>query len=322
MVTLKQKVMMSFMVVIAAGIFVSDGYSAKKKYDLKLNLKKGQKLGMKIVNDQKISQTVMGQQQKMNQMMAMGISFEVLAVDSEGNMSTKTTYQTIHVKMEGPMGVMEYDSAKPEETESANPISAMYKAMLGQSIVMKMTPKGEILAIENLEEMITKMADQMAADDAKKQQMREMMKSFINEDKMKEMGGAMTAALPQQLVSVGESWTNQISIPVGFPMEMDTTNTLTECKGGIFTIQTEARIEPGDQAKPIEMGGVKMSMRIQGQQNGTSQLDEATGWMVRSKADMKFSGEVKVEGNEQMPQGMTIPMSIEGVTTIEPVAVK
>jgi hypothetical protein len=258
----------------------------------------------------------------MNQMIAMGMSFEVLAVDTDGNMSIKTTYQTIHIKMEGPMGVMEYDSTRPEEAGESNPMSAMYKAMLGQSFVMKLAPKGKILEIKGMDEMIAKMIDKMATDEAMKQQMKEMMNNFINEDKMKEMSGTMMAALPQKPVGIGDSWTNKISIPVGFPMEIDITNTLTGYKEGIITIQTNAKIETGDQPKPIEMGPMKMTMRMQGEQKGTTQIDKATGWMVRAKADMRFSGEMKMEPNEQMPQGMTIPVTVEGVTTVEPMTVK
>ncbi len=319
---LKKKALMSLVAVLAVGILVSQGYPANEKFDLKLNLKKGQKFGMKMVTDQKISQTMMGQQQKMNQMMAMGMSFEVLAVDADGNMSIKTTYQTIHIKMEGPMGVMEYDSTRPEEAGAANPMSAMYKAMLGQSFVMKLAPKGRILEIKGMDEMIAKMIDKMATDEAMKQQMKEMMKNFINEDKMKEMSGTMMAALPQKPVGIGEAWTNKMSIPAGFPMEIEITNTLTDYKEGIITIQTNAKIESGDQPKPIEMGPVKMTMRMQGEQKGTTQIDKATGWMIRAKANMKFSGEVKMEPNEQMPQGMTIPVTVEGVTTVEPMTVK
>jgi len=320
--TLKKNATMSLVMVLALGAIVSDVYSAGQKFDLKLKLKKGQKFGLKMVTNQKMSQTMMGQEQKMNQMMAMGMGFDVLDVDDNGNMSIKATYLTIHMKMEGPMGVMEYDSTKPPQPGAENQMSAMQAAMLGQSFVMKFSPKGEILEIKGMDEMIAKMIDKMAVDEAKKQQTKEMMKNFINEDKMKEMSGAMVAALPPKPVGIGDSWTNKISVAVGFPMEIDTTNTLTDHKDGIVTIETNAKIETGDEAKPTEMGPMKMTMKMKGTQKGTIQIDSATGWIVRSKADANFAGEFKTEPNEQMPQPMTIPIAIESVTTVEPMAVK
>jgi len=319
---LKKNVLMSLVIVLALGVTVSDVYSAGRKFDLKLKLKKGQKFGLKMVANQKMAQTMMGQEQKMKQMTAMGMSFEVLDVDDNQNMSIKTTYLTIHTKTEGPMGVLEYDSTKPPQPAANNPMSAMQAAMLGQSFVMKLTPKGEILNIKGMDEMIAKMIDKMTTDEAKKQQMKEMMKNFINEDKMKEISGTMVAVLPPKPVGIGDSWTNKISVPIGFPMEIDTTNTLTDHKEGIITIGTNAVIKTGDDAKPTEMGPMKMTMKMKGTQKGTIQIDSATGWIVRSKADANFTGEFKTEPNEQMPQPMTIPIAIESVTTVEPMAVK
>ncbi|GAI01218.1 unnamed protein product, partial [marine sediment metagenome] len=105
--------------------------------------------------------------------------------------------------------------------------------------------------------------DKMATDEAMKQQMKEMMKNFINEDKMKETSGDMVAELPKKPVGIGDSWTNKISVAIGFPMEIDTTNTLTHHKEGIITIQTNANIETGDDAKPTAMGPMKMTMKME-----------------------------------------------------------
>jgi hypothetical protein len=319
--TIKKSLLTGLVFVLSAGVLVSDGYAAKK-LDLKLKLKKGQKFAMRTVTDQKILQTVMGQEQKMNQMTAIGMSFEVLAVDTDGAISIKTIYQTIQARIESLMGVMEYDSTKPEETGANNPMLAIYKAMLGQSFVMKMSPKGGIIAIEGIDEMMEKMIDKMATDENMKQQMKEMMKNFISEEKMKEMSASMVTAFPPEPVAVGDSWTNKMSISAGFPMEIDTTCTLTEYKDGIFTIRTNSKIEPPDKAEPIEMGPVKMTMRMKGEQKGTTEINEATGWMVRSKVNMNFSGELKMEPNEQMPEGMTIPMVVDSVITVEPMELK
>jgi hypothetical protein len=319
---LNKRVLMSLAVTAVLGAIVSDGYSAEEKFDLKLKLKKGQKLGLRMVTNQKMSQTVMGQEQNMNQMMAVGMSFEVLDVDAEADMSIKTAYQAIHARMEGPMGVLEYDSTKPAEPAAGNPMAAMYGAMLGSSVVLKISPKGGVLGIEGIDKMIEKMADKMATDEAMKQQMKESMKNFINEEKMKEMSGTMVATLPENPVGIGQTWTNKISVPVGFPMEIEATNTLAEHKDGVFTIRTNAKFDSGNEPKPVEMGPMKMTMKMKGEQKGTIQIDAATGWIISRKTDMKFTGQFMAEANEQMPQGMTVPMTIESVITVEPMAVK
>jgi hypothetical protein len=220
------------------------------------------------------------------------------------------------------MGVLEYDSTKPAEPAAGNPMAAMYGAMLGSSVVLKISPKGGVLGIEGIDKMIEKMADKMATDEAMKQQMKESMKNFINEEKMKEMSGTMVATLPENPVGIGQTWTNKISVPVGFPMEIEATNTLAEHKDGVFTIRTNAKFDSGNEPKPVEMGPMKMTMKMKGEQKGTIQIDAATGWIISRKTDMKFTGQFMAEANEQMPQGMTVPMTIESVITVEPMAVK
>jgi hypothetical protein len=41
--------------------------------------------------------------------------------------------------------------------------------------------------------------------------------------------------------------------------------------------------------------------------------------LISKKATMKITGEMNIEANQQMPQGMTIPMSIESIVTVEPI---
>ena len=61
-----------------------------------------------------------------------------------------------------------------------------------------------------------------------------------------------------------------------------------------------------------------MNAQLKGSYKGTAEIDEATGWVNRSKMDMEMSGEMKMLGNPQMPDGMTIPMTMKMVMTVEP----
>ena len=61
------------------------------KVTLRLNLKEGDSFRFKIVVDQTIDQTVMGQHQSMKQQIGMGQQFDVLGVN-EGVYDVKMTY--------------------------------------------------------------------------------------------------------------------------------------------------------------------------------------------------------------------------------------
>jgi hypothetical protein len=51
--------------------------------------------------------------------------------------------------------------------------------------------------------------------------------------------------------------------------------------------------------------------------NSKNQVDEKTGLLKKGEMTTNFSGIVKMEANEQMPQGMTIPMTMTGTATVE-----
>lgn len=298
-----------------------------EKIDLKLNLQKGQKFGMLMTMDMKVNQTVQGQEMKVGQLMTMELVSEVLDVNDKGIISMKTTYETMKGKIEGPMGVIEFDSTKPGQ-DSNNPqaqmITSMYKAMAGNELVMKMTPKGDVESIEGFDAMMDKMAEGMGATDPNMAKaMKDMMKNFMNEDKIKQMNNDTMAAFPDWPVGIGDMWHDIVSLDVGFPMDMDTTYVLKGRKDGVVFLDVISKMDMGDEdSKLIEVNGMSMNMQMTGGMQGDMEVDEATGWLLRSKTSMQFSGAMKIVANAQMPDGMTIPMSIVGTITIEPFEIK
>ena len=66
----------------------------------------------------------------------------------------------------------------------------------------------------------------------------------------------------------------------------------------------------------IEAEGMKMNLQLAGTQNSIIEVDEATGWSIGSSVNQKFTGAMKIDPNPQMPEGMSIPMSIDGTVTV------
>ena len=196
----------------------------------------------------------------------------------------------------------------------------LWKSMVGMEIVMKLTPKGDIASIEGIEAMLEKMVEKMGSDDPNMaQSMKEMMKNFMGEDNLKEMNNGMFAGLPDGLVGVGDMWYDTMNLGTGFPIDLDVTYVLRDRKEGIAFIDMVSKIDMGDEKSSlIEMQGMKMNMQISGIQSGTFEVDETTGWSVRSSMDQKFSGVIKMAPSPQMPEGMTIPITMESKITAEP----
>jgi len=62
---------------------------------------------------------------------------------------------------------------------------------------------------------------------------------------------------------------------------------------------------------------MKLTQEVTGEMKGTLELNEATGWIMSSSMDQQYSGEIKIEGNPQLPEGMIIPMTSKTATKLE-----
>jgi hypothetical protein len=90
---------------------------------------------------------------------------------------------------------------------------------------------------------------------------------------------------------------------------------LKERKAGVAVLAVESGIKSNLDAEPMDMGPVKLTMDISGEQSGTYELDESTGWIVSSRMTQNLSGDQIIESG---PSGtMTIPMSMEMTVTLE-----
>jgi hypothetical protein len=301
-----------FIIVLTAGILVAENSEAER-IDLKLRLKPGQKYGVRITADYTQSQTIEGKQENYQNMAAWGVGFEVISVDANGVSSLKTTFRSVQTKMDGPMGRMEYDSNKKDKPAADNVLGQLFGSVVGESFVIKISSKPEIVELKGLKEVMNRVARKVAGYD-------ESVKALLNEGVIERMVSYMTIPFPKEPVAIGGSWTEKGSVPViAVPHEIEQTFTLKERKKGMVIVDVNAKIiAPGD-ANYIDMGeGLKMSIRMGGTKHGITEIDEASGWMIRSKEKMRLSGEMKVAPNKEMPEGVTVPMSVEGIITIEP----
>jgi len=317
--------MFIWLVVVLAVICIgADCFAAAEKIDLKLNLAAGQKFGSKTTVSQKTSQTMMEQEITSIQDITIDVISEVLAVDADNIATVKTTYKNFRARgsISSDAVSFEYDSEDPSvsaDNPQAEIMSKIFKNMTGAEFVMKLSNKGKIVAIEGFDKMMEKMFSAIE-DPEEAKVMGDMMKNIISEDKLKEMGGDMFAAFPDGPVGIGDMWDDIVSIGgAGMPIDVDTTYMLKERKDGVAILGVTSKMDMGnEESNLIEIEGMKMNLQLSGTQSGTMKVDEATGWTIGGQTTLNFSGAVKILPNEKMPDGMSIPMTIEGTVKIEP----
>ena len=297
-------------------------FAEQEKVDLKLRLKAGESHEMKMTQTQNITQTAGGQEQKVKQVQEMVMELDVLSVDANGVMDVEMTYKSMKMTMDISTGQhIDFNSINPKPVDPNKPdekmIAAMFSAIVGSKIQMKMKPTGETYDVRGLKAILAKMKEKIGSS-PEAQGLEGFFDKMFDEKQVKEMTGSMLCMFPAEPVAVGDTWYNTISMNFVMPIDIDTTYILKQRKDGIAYIDAAAKMDIGDSSKAIEIDpNNKMSMQISGTMNSTSQVDEKTGLTHKGNMTMNFSGVTKMGASPQMPEGMTMPMMITGNAVVE-----
>ena len=297
--------------------FVTSCIKDKEKIQLRLCLQAGESYNLRMVAEQKISQTIQEQTQDILQTIGTGYTFDVEDVDFDGSITVKVTYHSILFKQDGPMGKFEYDSSDPPA--EIPPMAMGFNALVGQSFTMIISPEGNVKDIYGVDEMLSNMIEQLDLPDFP--MMDDLMKNLkgqFGDEALKENMEKMMAVFPDSPVGIGDRWTKRLVLSRGFPMILDNTWTLKASKDGLAIIEVRSVVEPNEEAPPIDMGIMKINYKLSGEQKGTMEIQEITGWPVQGELTQKFSGQVEMEGATQLGASMSWPVSIESVIRFEP----
>jgi hypothetical protein len=296
---------------LALGLTSSCGGGAQEeKLQLRLNLEAGESYRLRMITDQKVSQTIQGQQQDLTQTVGIGYTFDVGEVKSDGSMLATVTYEWVRFEQKGPAGEILYDSANPPDR--IDPSAAGYPALLGQSFTMELSPEGQVKDLWGVDDML---AGILGALDLPPGGMRDTLeqsfRSQFGEQSMKENMENMMAIYPADPVDIGDTWTKKVVVATGFPMILENSWTLKSRQDGVATIAVFSKVEPNPDAPPLEIGPIKISYELSGEQQGTMELDEGTGWTLGAHMTQAFSGEMK------MGDDMSWPISIDSTVRWE-----
>ena len=303
--------------VIMAGLLVGDALGQQgDKVELRLRLKKGDVYQVKQSVEQKITQEVQGQKMEIAQTFGFGYLYVVEQVDAESTATVKITYYSVAMKQDGLMGHTEYDSTHPPE---AVPMQAKpFAGMLGQGFTMKITPEGEVKEVKGVGAMLQKMLENSGLPEGPMRDgLISGLKNQFSDEGMKEMMGQVTGFYPKERVGVGDTWKRQMMITKGLPMIIDSTYKLKSRKDGVAKIEAVMVVKPNPKAKPMDMGIMKIGYKLGGKQQGTFEINEATGMLKRSHVKQKLSGTIVIEGMPNQPEGMTLPMTVESEEKVE-----
>jgi hypothetical protein len=279
---------------------------------LQLKLVKGKTYYQRTVIDQHMVQTVMNMQQVMDQSMGTGVKLDVLDVDGQGNMRIRSTYNWSMSKRTGPMGSLDYDSAKqPTPPAGAEP----FAALLGQGYVVRISPKGEVLDVNGVEELQAAVRQKLPPG-AEADPGLGALAQYLDKKGIQQMVESALSVYPDKPVEQGESWSKKRVVSPMFELTIDSKWTLQKREAGVATIATTCSLRSNPD-KPVEAGGMKMRFDLAGTQDGTIRVQEATGLIVLAQAQQQLKGEIKVGDSAQGPPMMAIPCVFDTKVKVE-----
>jgi hypothetical protein len=276
-------------------------------------LAKGKTYYQKSTFDQRITQTVMGQEQVIEQGIGTGQKWDVLEVDRQGNMRIRLTFIWCAFKQANPMGNVEYDSARQATpTAGAEP----FAALLGQSYIVTMTPKGDVLDVNGVEAMRAAVLQKLPPG-AEENLGMSPAAMFLDKKNVKEMAAANLAIYPDQPVEPGQSWSKTQKVTLGFGIITDTKWTLQKREGGVAVIAATASLRSDPDSPPMEMGGMKMKFDIAGTQESTIRVEEATGLILSDQTHQRLQGNINVGASTDAAALMAIPSAFDTTSKVE-----
>lgn len=301
---------------LALALGAADAAAQGDAVRLRMRFDAGHTVTLRMTMDQQIDQTVMGQAQNVEQMTEMLYVVAVEEVDADGNAVIRWTYDELRFEQKSPVGHLTYDSS--DTAAAISPMLAGYKALVGASFWARMTSTGEVVEVWGVEPILQKMLDQMALPPGpQSQQLQQQLRNQFGDEAMKEMLTRMMAVYPSGPVTVGDSWSSRNSVTTGFPITVDATYTLRERRAGMSFVDVVATVESTPGGEGMQMGGASLKFDLSGDQTGTLEIDEASGWVVSGTVLQEFSGQVEVDAGQPAAQSMTFPISITGTMKLE-----
>jgi len=301
----------SLVVAVTLAVFAA---GCANKVRLMVRLNEGDAYHLQVAMDQKITQTIKGQTQTMDQRMTFGYDLDVEEVDAEGNSWVNMTYRSLAVAIDGPMGKIEYDSANPPK--ELPPFMKGFAAMVGAGLSMKLTPAGRVTEVKGMDKMWRRVLEGVP-DGPMKEGMAKSMKNQFGDSALRDIMRNGMVVFPDEPVGVGDSWRRKTAVKKGFPLVSDTTWAIAKRQGGIATITIQSVVTPNEDAPPLEMGPMKLKYILSGTQEGTADLVEATGWIKRADYAQLFEGTVGMIGGPEGADGLTWPIVIDSKIHLE-----
>lgn len=282
---------------------------------VKLALKLEQDKTYKQVSHTKASihQDVYGMKMNIVITMDASTSYLVKAVHKE-SYDMELRYDKMTMIMELPQTTMEFSSEKNDEGDLFSSILAKMK---DEPLNVKMNKRGEVTEIEDIESRWEEIINQF--DQFPKEEREQVKFQLLNAYGGKAIKGSIetyTAIFPEEKVKKGAQWNVTTNLDAGMATTLSTTYTYEGREGEYAFLSGSGSVETTDKDAYVETNGISMKYDLSGTLSSSIKMNNKTGWIQEANIDQAIEGTATIKANEQLPDGMAIPMTIKNETRV------
>jgi putative effector of murein hydrolase len=257
--------------------------------NLSFNPTVGETYSYRFGNKQEMVQNVMGQSIVMN--IAMDIVTEMSVKEKTADkISMEYVYTELIVDISSPMMTIRYNSATGEEFASGMDIHLhqLYGALLGKPMNVVFGSDGTVMSVSGFDVIMDEIRMSTLSNNPAMQAMADALLQAFNEDAIKQMLEQSFAMYPQEAITIGDSWSNDISSNIAGMSSISTsTYTLVSVENNVafFDVVSTSITTPE---------GAEGEMK--GEFKGKMSLEIKTGMVINSNLTGNVSGTLFVQG--------------------------
>lgn len=264
-------------------------------YDLKFNPPASAKYKYVVVMNQQMEQTVNGQKHNVENATEMYVTYEVLQ-NTGADKHLKLTYN----RFKGSSNGTAYDTDDSSAMNGNNPMTLVYNGMKNYPLLITISEVGQVKDVTGINELLDRVVASIPLDSARKQMIKTTTEKIMGKDFVKSMIEQSFKIYPSKKVSVGDTWSDSMTLTAGLDFKMANNFTLKGVDNNKATIDIASDITSGS----MDMGMMKIETNMKGTQKGTMEVDVPTGMTTSSDLDQDIAGNMKI-------MGMEIPVKIK-----------
>lgn len=277
----------------------------------------GQTRRFLITEDESLDQTVLGQPAHVHQVWTMGVRYKVMA-GTGGTLNVRMTFQLMRIRLDNGRRHIDYDSSDPNSVVPR--AVAANAAMVGHSVTLRLGANGTVMALTGVDSLMSAEVESIDVPAGKRRD--ELMKVLRHSFEERVVGETMQPVLwvlPDRPIAVGESWTCTATIiqPPPVPVTQVSTWTVGSRSKGVATMVVSTRMRSDSTlSEPTAVGSTNFRYALHGTMAGSAEIDEKTGWVIRSSAEGDMSGTITQEGS--FGRDLAIPSQFHLKIVVEP----